>query len=135
MYATSPSQLETDGKDRMVDSLRAQLQEKETQLYRMETVQQQLRRLQVCVSNEELYQLLSQYLLLPHQSESSTQLAAKDRLLVSTRADLETQLREKEREKDAEISRLQGELRSLRQSQLERAQVKPMMFDTCLVNF
>ena len=132
MYATSPSQLETDGKDRMVDSLRAQLNQKETE---MNTVQQQLRRLQVCVSNEELYQLLSQYLLVPHQSESSAQLAARDRLLVSTRVDLETQLREKEREKDAEISRLQGELRSLRQSQLERAQVKPMMFDTCLVNF
>ena len=84
------------------------------------------------VANEEMCQLLC--LLVPHQSESSAQLAAGDRLLASTRADLETQVREKEREKDAEISRLQGELRNL-QSQLERAQVKPMMFDTCLVNF
>ena len=130
MYATSPSQLETDGKDRTVDSLRAQLNQKETE---MNTVQQQLRRLQVCVSNEELYQLLSQYLLVPYQSESSAQLAARDRLLASTRADLEAQLRE-EREKDDEISRLQGELRNL-QSQLERAQVKALMFDTCFVNF
>ena len=73
------------------------------------------------------------YYVFLFQSESSAQLAARDRLLASTRADLEAQLREK-REKDAEISRLQGELRSL-QSQLERAQVKPMMFDTGLVNF
>ena len=110
----SHSQPETDGKNRVVDSLRAQLQEKETQLHR----------LQVCVTYA--YHQVKKCIMcvLPSQSESSVQLAASDTLLSSVKADLETERREKDRQKDAKISRLLGELRKL-QLQLEKAQVLP----------